>query len=121
MVLAWFMDLELAQAATLLPKSVTTAIGMDVAAALGGMASLAGAVIVLTGIAGGLAAPWLCRIMRITAPVAKGVAIGTASHAIGTVRALEMGETEGAMSGLAIAVAGVLTAALAPVCAGLLP
>ncbi len=114
------MDLERAQAVTLLPKSVTTAIGMDVASALGGMPSLAGAVIVLTGIMGSLTAPWVCETLRITDPIAKGVGIGTASHAIGTAKALELGETEGAMSGLAIAVAGVLTAALAPVFAGLL-
>ena len=62
----------------------------------------------------------MCETLRITDPIAKGVGIGTASHAIGTAKALELGETEGAMSGLAIAVAGVLTAALAPVFAGLL-
>ncbi|CAK7033325.1 MAG: Holin-like protein CidB [Enterocloster aldenensis] len=103
------------QFATLLPKSVTTAIGMDVASELGGLTSLAGTVIVLTGIVGNLLAGSICRIFRITSPMAKGVAIGTSSHAIGTAKALEMGEVEGAMSGLAIAVSGVLTALLAPV------
>ncbi|MCI8848770.1 MAG: LrgB family protein [Oscillibacter sp.] len=120
-LLAWLLKLEFFQAVTLLPKSVTTAIGMDVAAALGGMAPLAGAVIILTGIMGGISAQWLCGFLNITDPLAKGIAIGTASHAIGTAKALEMGEIEGAMSGLAIAVAGILTAVLAPVFAGLLP
>lgn len=118
--MAWLLKLDAAQAATLLPKSVTTAIGMDVAATLGGMAPLAGAVIILTGITGSLTAQWLCKTLRITDPLSKGIAIGTASHAIGTAKALELGEVEGAMSGLAIALAGVMTALLAPVFAGLL-
>jgi len=106
------------QYATLLPKSVTTAIGMDVAAELGGLASLAGAVIILTGIVGNLLAESVCRLAHIENPMAKGIAIGTAAHAVGTAKALEMGEIEGAMSSLAIAVAGVMTAILAPVFAG---
>lgn len=118
---ARLLRLELSQAATLLPKSVTTAIGMDVAATLGGMAPLAGAVIILTGITGNLIAQWLCKTLKITEPLAKGIALGTASHAIGTAKALELGEVEGAMSSLAVAVAGILTAFLAPVAAGLLP
>lgn len=119
--MAWLLRLERAHAVSLLPKSVTTAIGMDVAAQLGGLASLCGAVIILTGIVGNLIAEGLCRLCRIRDPMARGIAIGTASHAIGTSKALQMGEVEGAMSGLAIAVAGVLTAVLAPVFAGLLP
>lgn len=119
-LLARVMGLDRAQAVTLLPKSVTTAIGMDVAEALGGMPSLAGAVIVLTGIGGSLMAQWVCDVMHIRDPIARGIGIGTASHAIGTAKALEMGEVEGAMSGLAIAVAGILTAVLAPVFANLL-
>lgn len=120
-LMARLLRLELSQAATLLPKSVTTAIGMDVAATLGGMAPLAGAVIILTGITGNLIAQWLCKTLKITEPLAKGIALGTASHAIGTAKALELGEVEGAMSSLAVAVAGILTAFLAPVAAGLLP
>lgn len=119
--LAWILKLNTAQVATLLPKSVTTAIGMDVASALGGMAPLAGAVIILTGIMGNLTAQWLCKILNITDPLAKGVGIGCASHAIGTAKALEMGETEGAMSSLAVALAGVLTALFAPVFVGFCP
>lgn len=118
-VLALLLKLDADQAASLLPKSVTTAIGMDVAAALGGLPSLAGAVIILTGITGNLTAQWLCKALKITDPLAKGIGIGTASHAIGTVKALEMGEVEGAMSGLAVALAGIITAFLAPVFANL--
>lgn len=117
--LALLLKLDTAQAATLLPKSVTTAIGMDVAAALGGIPSLAGAVIILTGITGNLTAQWLCRALNITDPIAKGIAIGSASHAIGTAKALEIGQVEGAMSSLAVALAGVITAFLAPVFANL--
>lgn len=117
--LALLLKLNAAQAASLLPKSVTTAIGMDVAAALGGLPSLAGAVIILTGITGNLTAQWLCKALKITDPLAKGIGIGTASHAIGTVKALEMGQVEGAMSSLSVALAGVLTAFLAPISAKL--
>lgn len=118
-VMALCLQMTPAQYATLLPKSVTTAIGMDVAAVLGGMAPLASGVIILTGIVGNLLAVWVCRLFRITSPMAKGVGIGTSSHAIGTAKALEMGRTEGAMSSLSIAVAGVLTALAAPLFAGI--
>ena len=82
--------------ATLLPKSVTTAISMDVAAELGGIAALTGAIVILTGIAGNLLAEVVCKIFHITDPIAKGVGIGTSAHAVGTSKALQMGEVEGA-------------------------
>ena len=104
-----------------MPKSVTTAIGAEVAVEIGGISSLAGALIVLTGIMGNLSAAALCRICKLRDPVAKGVAIGTASHAVGTAKALQMGRVEGAVSGLSIAVAGVITAALCPVLVNFLP
>lgn len=94
---------------TLLPKSITTAIGMGVAEELGGYVTLTVAVIIITGLVGNICAPAVCRICGISEPIAKGVAIGTSSHAIGTARALQMGEVEGAMSGLSIAVSGLLT------------
>ena len=108
------LNLTREQYATLLPKSVTTAISMDVAAELGGIAALTGAIVILTGIAGNLLAEVVCKIFHITDPIAKGVGIGTSAHAVGTSKALQMGEVEGAMSGLSIAVAGVLTAVLCP-------
>lgn len=117
-LLALAFGLNNSQYATLLPKSVTTAIGMGVSAELGGMETITVAVIVLTGIAGNVLAEPVCRLLRITDPVAQGVAIGASAHAIGTARALEMGQVTGAMSGLAIAVAGLITVALAPLFAG---
>ena len=110
----------LALALALLPKSVTTAISMDVAAELGGIAALTGAIVILTGIAGNLLAESVCKWFHITDPIAKGVGIGTSAHAVGTSKALQMGEVEGAMSGLSIAVAGVLTAVLCPFFVGLI-
>lgn len=104
---------------TLLPKSITAAIGMDVSAGLGGYGAVTAAAIILTGILGNMFAPFLCRHAGITEPVARGIAIGSASHAIGTARAIEMGRTEGAMSGLATAVSGVFTAVAAAFFAGL--
>ena len=101
-------------AVSFLPKSVTTAIGIDVATELDGNVPLVIVLIVLTGIAGNLLAVAFCRLFRIRDSVATGAAIGTCSHAIGTTKALELGETEGAVSSLAIAVAGVLTAVLCP-------
>ena len=121
LAMAWVLKLERAHAVSFLPKSVTTAIGMDVAETLGGTAALAGAVIILTGIVGSLLGETVCKICHITDPLAKGLALGTSAHAIGTSKALQMGEIEGAMSGLAIAVAGIMTAILAPVAANFLP
>lgn len=121
LLIAWVFRLDSVSAVSLLPKSVTTAIGVDVAAELGGIPALTTAVIVLTGIMGNLMSVSLCRLLRITNPIAKGIAIGTSSHAIGTSKALEMGPIEGAMSSLSIAVAGVLTAILCPMAVNLLP
>ena len=106
--------------ATLLPKSITTAIGMSVSEELGGHVSITVAVIILTGVLGNMIAKSVCRIFGITEPVARGVAIGTSAHAIGTARAMEIGEIEGAMSGLSIVIAGLLTVVLAPLFAQLL-
>lgn len=118
-LLARLFRLDSALAISLLPKSVTTAIGADVSAELGGIPALTVVVIILTGIVGNMLAPFLCRTFGLSHAVARGIAIGTASHAIGTTRALEMGEIEGAMSGLAIAVAGIMTAFLMPLAAKL--
>lgn len=105
---------------TLLPKSITTAIGMGVSEELGGVVTITVAVIVITGVLGNVIADTVCKVFRIHEPIAKGLALGTSAHAIGTAKAMEMGVTEGAMSSLAIAVAGLLTAIFAPVAAGLL-
>ena len=115
LLMAWLLRMSREQAATLIAKSVTTAIGIDVTQTLGGMVPLASAVIILTGITGNLTAVFVCKCFRITDPVARGVGIGTASHAIGTAKAFEIGELEGAVSSLSVAVAGILTAVLAPI------
>lgn len=105
---------------TLLPKSITTAIGMGVSEELGGIVTITAAVIIITGVLGNIMAETVCRLFGIKDPIAKGVAIGSASHAIGTARAMEMGEVEGAMSSLSIAVAGLLTVVGASVFANFL-
>lgn len=94
---------------TLLPKSVTAAIAMSVSEEMGGISSLTVPIVIMTGITGHMISEKVCKIFRITEPIAKGIAIGSASHAMGTTKAIEMGEVEGAMSSLSIAVAGVLT------------
>ena len=94
---------------TLLPKSITTAIGMGVSETLGGYVTITVAVIIITGILGNMFGEAVCRLFRIEEPIAKGVGFGTASHAVGTAKAIEIGEIEGAMSSLSIAVAGLVT------------
>lgn len=108
------------QYVTLLPKSITTAIGMGVSQELGGITNVTVAAIIITGILGNMIAELVCRLFRIEEPVAKGLAIGTAAHAIGTAKAMQIGETEGAISSLAIAVAGLITVAGASVFANFL-
>ena len=109
LVLALLFHLDHASYVTFLPKSITTAIGMGVSEELGGYVSITVAVIILTGILGNIFAQSACRLFRITEPIARGVAIGSASHAIGTAKAMELGEIEGAMSSLSIVVSGLLT------------
>ena len=115
LLLSMLFRLDHAAYVTLLPKSITTAIGMGVSEELGGYVSITVAVIILTGVLGNIIAPTICRVFLITEPVARGVAIGTSSHAIGTARAMEMGKIEGAMSSLSIVIAGLLTVVGAPI------
>lgn len=115
--LAVLFRLDHAAYVTLLPKSITTAIGMGISEELGGYVTITVAVIIITGVLGNVMAETVCRIFRIEEPVAKGIAIGTSAHALGTARALELGEVEGAMSSLSVAVAGLLTVAAAPLLA----
>jgi predicted murein hydrolase (TIGR00659 family) len=100
---------------SLLPKSITIPMGSVVSEQIGGIPSVTIIAITITGITGAVTAPLVCRFFRIKNPVAQGVATGTASHALGTSRALEMGEVQGAMSSLSIGIAGVFTAIVAPV------
>ena len=94
---------------TILPKSITAAMGMGVSEELGGIPSLTVPIIIMTGITGNIIAEFVCRELRIKEPIARGIAIGSSSHAMGTAKAIEMGEIEGAMSSLSIAIAGVMT------------
>ena len=119
-LLAKLFGLTHEQYVTLLPKSITTAIGLGISEELGGITTITVAVIIVTGILGNVIAEFVCRIFRIEEPVAKGLAIGTASHAIGTAKAMELGEIEGAMSSLAIAVAGIITVFGASIAANLM-
>ena len=120
LILAKLFSLRHEQYVTLLPKSITTAIGMGVSEELGGIVTITVAVIVVTGVIGNILAEFICKVFRITDPIAKGVAIGTSAHAVGSAKAIEMGEIDGAMSSLSIAVAGILTVVGASVFANFL-
>uniref|UniRef100_UPI003FED510C LrgB family protein n=1 Tax=Agathobacter sp. TaxID=2021311 RepID=UPI003FED510C len=109
LAVALIFQLDHKQYVTLLPKSITTAIGMGLSEELGGIVTITVAVIVVTGVIGNMFAESICKLFHITDPVAKGIGIGSASHAMGTAKAMEMGEIEGAMSSLSIAVSGLLT------------
>ena len=114
-ILVWsrLFGLDKDMTASLLPKSVTTPIATDVSEGHGGIVPITVAAVIVTGILGNLAAPFLVKLFRVKDPVAAGLGIGTCSHALGTAKALEMGETEGAMSGLAVGICGIFTALLA--------
>lgn len=100
--------------ASLAPKSVTTPIAISLAEKNGGVPALTAAFVVICGLFGGLIGPLVLRRVGIKSKIARGLAMGSASHALGTVRALEMGALEGAISGLAIGIMGIMTALLIP-------
>lgn len=106
---------------SLFPKSVTTPIGVALSEMTAGEPAITVAAILFTGIFGAIFGPGLCRLFRITDPVAVGIAIGTSAHAIGTARALELGEVQGGFSSLAIGVAGISTVFLVPLLLQLFP
>lgn len=109
LVMAMLFGLSHEEYVTLLPKSITTAIGMGVSEELGGYVTITVAVIIVTGILGNIIGETVCKVFRIKNPISRGLALGTSAHAIGTTKAMEMGEVEGAMSSLAIVVAGLIT------------
>ncbi len=109
LVLALVFKFSHEEYVTFLPKSITTAIGMAVSEEQGGYVAVTVAVIIVTGILGNVCGDLILKIFRIEEPIAKGIALGTASHAIGTSKAMELGEIEGALSSLAVVVAGILT------------
>ena len=118
LLMALLFRLDHQQYVTLLPKSITTAIGMGVSEEMGGIVTITVAVIIITGILGNMIAEAVFKCFRIEEPIARGLALGNAAHAIGTAKAMELGPVEGAMSSLAIAVAGLLTVIGASVFAG---
>ena len=118
LIFAKLFGLSHSEYVTLLPKSITTAIGMGVSEELGGLVTITVAVIIITGVLGNVIAEAVLKVAKIEEPIAKGLALGTSAHAIGTSKAMELGPVEGAMSSLAIAVAGLLTVIAASVFAG---
>lgn len=114
LVMALIMKFSHEEYVTFLPKSITTAIGVGVAEEIGGYVGVTAAVIVITGIIGNIIADGIFKLFHINEPVAKGVALGTSSHILGTVKALELGETEGAISSLSVVTAGLMTVIFAP-------
>ena len=120
LVLSMLMGLTHEQYVTMLPKSITTAIGMGVSEELGGIVTITVAVIIITGVLGNMIAEVVYKIAKIEEPIARGLGLGTSAHAIGTAKAMELGPVEGAMSSLAIAVAGLLTVVGASVFAGMM-
>ena len=109
LLFALIFHMNHAEYVTFLPKSITTAIGMGVSEELGGYVAITVAVIIITGIIGNIFAEIVCRIFKIKEPIAVGIAIGSSSHALGTAKAMEIGDVEGAMSSLSIVVSGLLT------------
>lgn len=112
--LSKLFNLDIVLMLSLIPKSTTTAIAMEISNNIGGIDSMTIAFVAVTGITGYMISPFLLKLFKINNKVAQGIAIGTGSHAMGTAKAMELGETEGAMSSLAISVAGIITVVLAP-------
>lgn len=112
LALCRIFGLDQALTASLVPKSVTTPIAVELSAQGGGIAAVTIVVVIFTGICGAALAPGFLKLLRVEDPMAAGVAIGTASHGIGTARALQMGKVQGAMSGVAIGVSGIITVLL---------
>jgi predicted murein hydrolase (TIGR00659 family) len=102
---------------SMIPKSITTPIGMEVSKQIGGIPSITVAAIIITGITGAVIGPTVFKIFNIKDRVAKGIALGCSSHAVGTSKAIELGEIEGAMSSLAIGITGLITVIIAPILA----
>lgn len=109
LAMSYMFGLSHREYVTLLPKSITTAIGIGVADELGGITTITVAVIIVTGVLGNVIGQAVCKLFKIYEPIAVGLAFGTSAHAVGTAKALEIGEVEGAMSSLSIVVSGLMT------------
>ena len=115
LLLSMLFGLSYTEYVTLLPKSITTAIGIGISEEFGGYVSITATAIIITGILGNMIGEITCKIFRIKHPISKGLAFGTSSHAIGTTKAMDLGQIEGAMSSLSIVVSGLLTVLLASI------
>ena len=113
-LISYYMGLDGVLIKSLLAKSVTTPIGMEISQSLDGIVPITVVAIIISGIIGAILGPSICKIFRIQNELAVGISLGTAAHAVGTSKALEMGETQGAMSSLSIGIAGIMTVFLAP-------
>ncbi|MEG0328385.1 MAG: LrgB family protein [Erysipelothrix sp.] len=114
-IFTFILNLSPELIATMIPKSVTTAIAIDISNQLGGITTLTISVVIVTGILGAALAPILNKFFKINNPIAQGLALGTSAHAVGTSKAVEMGEMEGTMSSLALIITGITTVLLAPI------
>lgn len=108
-VLCKLFGLDDTMTMSLVPKSVTTPIAVGVSSSHGGISSITVVAVLITGIFGNIAAPFMIKLFRVKDPMTAGLSIGACSHAVGTSKAIELGETEGAMSGLAIGICGIIT------------
>jgi putative effector of murein hydrolase len=108
-LLSKLFKLDKALELSLLPKSITTAVGIELSKQIGGIPSMTVTAIVITGILGAIIGPLVCKVSKITDEIAVGIALGTSSHALGTTKAIELGEVQGAMSGLAIGTSALVT------------
>lgn len=115
LAMSYMFGLSHKEYVTLLPKSITTAIGIGVSEELGGITTITVAVIIVTGVLGNVIGQAVCKLFKIYEPIAVGLALGTSAHAVGTAKALEIGEVEGAMSSLSIVVSGLITVVCASV------
>ena len=120
-VLCHVMGLDRAMSASLLPKSCTTPIAMSICDTLGGITPVAVISVIITGITGAILAPYMSKWFHVTDPMVEGLSIGACSHAVGTSKAVELGQIQGAMSGVAIGVCGFIQVLLAMVFKFLLP
>jgi len=114
LILAKMLGSSHALAVTLAPKSVTTPIAMAISERFGGIPSMTAIVVIAIGIVGGIAGPWILRILKVDSKIAIGLALGASAHGLGTARAMELGAVEGAIGGLAIGIMGLMTALIAP-------
>ena len=114
LALSKIFKLDKSLASSLVPKSITTPIGIEVSKQLGGIPAITVAAIIITGIIGATIAPYVCKIFNLKNKIAIGIAIGTSSHALGTIKAVELGEIEGAMSSLSIGISGIIIVFLLP-------